>query len=264
VQVTVAGGLGEADRGGPAFNLIPKTGGNSFSGTYFGNIAGKWSQGDNIDDTIGRSSRPGRDHPQLGHQRSPSVDRSRRIACGSTAPRAPSARTPTSPAASPTATPATELPAGSTSPTQSIKERSATSRRIGGVPRDRTADATQQGQRLLSTIRRSAKAARTPRTRRSAACAATIGSRSAASATGRRSHPLARQLREASSSSPTPRRCSSKLLLEAAFSQFFSNWGGQTPAGALDKAPFIPVVEQSVSTISGVRWRTTRTTASPV
>ena len=32
-----------------------------------------------------------------------------------------------------------------------------------------------------------------------------------------------------------------KLLLEAAFSQFFSNWGGQTPAGALDATPFIPV-----------------------
>ena len=52
VQVTVAGGLGEADRGGPAFNLIPKTGGNKFSGTYFGNLAGEWSQGNNVDDTL--------------------------------------------------------------------------------------------------------------------------------------------------------------------------------------------------------------------
>src|ERR1041384_8247644 len=52
VQVTVAGGLGEADRGGPAFNLVPKTGGNSYAGTVFGNIAGKWSQGDNVDDTL--------------------------------------------------------------------------------------------------------------------------------------------------------------------------------------------------------------------
>ena len=33
VQVTVAGGLGEVDRGGPAFNMIPKTGGNTFSGS---------------------------------------------------------------------------------------------------------------------------------------------------------------------------------------------------------------------------------------
>jgi hypothetical protein len=38
-----------------------------------------------------------------------------------------------------------------------------------------------------------------------------------------------------------------KLLLEAAASQFFSNWGGQTPAGALDVAPFIPVQERSIA-----------------
>ena len=52
IQVTVSGGLGEADRGGPAFNLIPKTGGNTFSGTGFLSTAGKWSQGDNFDDTL--------------------------------------------------------------------------------------------------------------------------------------------------------------------------------------------------------------------
>jgi outer membrane receptor protein involved in Fe transport len=45
IQVTVSGGLGETDRGGPAFNLIPKTGGNTFSGTAFLSTAGKWSQG---------------------------------------------------------------------------------------------------------------------------------------------------------------------------------------------------------------------------
>ena len=52
VQVTVAGGLGETDRGGPAFNIIPKTGGNNFSGTVFVSTAGKWSQGDNLDDEL--------------------------------------------------------------------------------------------------------------------------------------------------------------------------------------------------------------------
>jgi hypothetical protein len=52
VQVTIAGGLAETDRGGPAFNLIPKTGGNTFSGTAFMSLAGKWSQGDNIDDRL--------------------------------------------------------------------------------------------------------------------------------------------------------------------------------------------------------------------
>jgi hypothetical protein len=52
IQVTISGGLGEVDRGGPAFNLIPKTGGNSFSGTGFLSIAGKWSQGNNLDDEL--------------------------------------------------------------------------------------------------------------------------------------------------------------------------------------------------------------------
>jgi hypothetical protein len=52
VQVTIAGGLAEVDRGGPAFNMIPKTGGNTFSGFYFGSIAGKWAQSSNIDDEL--------------------------------------------------------------------------------------------------------------------------------------------------------------------------------------------------------------------
>jgi hypothetical protein len=52
VQVTVAGGMGEADRGGPAFNIVPKTGGNTFSGSAFGSTAGKWSQGSNLDDRL--------------------------------------------------------------------------------------------------------------------------------------------------------------------------------------------------------------------
>jgi len=52
IQVTIAGGLGETDRGGPAFNLIPKTGGNKFSGTGFLSAAGRWSQGNNLDDQL--------------------------------------------------------------------------------------------------------------------------------------------------------------------------------------------------------------------
>ncbi len=38
-----------------------------------------------------------------------------------------------------------------------------------------------------------------------------------------------------------------KLLLEAAFSQFLSNWNPTAPAGALDQEPFIPVQEQSLA-----------------
>src|SRR5215467_8341990 len=52
IQVTIAGGLGETDRGGPQFNLIPKTGGNTFNGTGFISLAGRWSQGNNLDDTL--------------------------------------------------------------------------------------------------------------------------------------------------------------------------------------------------------------------
>jgi carboxypeptidase family protein len=52
VQVTIAGGLAEVDRGGPAFNMIPKTGGNTFGGSYFGSLSGSWAQGTNIDDEL--------------------------------------------------------------------------------------------------------------------------------------------------------------------------------------------------------------------
>ena len=52
IQVTVSGGLGEVDRGGPQFNMIPRTGGNSFSGTFFLSTAGSWSQGSNLDDEL--------------------------------------------------------------------------------------------------------------------------------------------------------------------------------------------------------------------
>jgi carboxypeptidase family protein len=52
IQMTISGGLGEVDRGGPSFNMIPKTGGNKFSGTGFLSTAGKWSQGNNLNDTL--------------------------------------------------------------------------------------------------------------------------------------------------------------------------------------------------------------------
>jgi hypothetical protein len=38
-----------------------------------------------------------------------------------------------------------------------------------------------------------------------------------------------------------------KLLIEAAFSQFYSNWSPTAPAGALDYEPFIPVQERSLA-----------------
>src|SRR5687768_6854308 len=49
IAITVGGGLGESDIGGPLMNIIPRSGGNIFSGSAFFNNAGKWSGGDNLD-----------------------------------------------------------------------------------------------------------------------------------------------------------------------------------------------------------------------
>jgi hypothetical protein len=98
VQLTVAGGLGEADRGGPQFNIIPKTGGNSFSGTYFGSLAGKWSQGNNVDDQLRSFGIP--EPTTIIRNGTPawqSVARSRAIGSGSTASPGRAASTTTLP-----------------------------------------------------------------------------------------------------------------------------------------------------------------------
>jgi hypothetical protein len=52
VGVVVGGGLGESDIGGPVMNLIPRSGGNTFSGSAFLNLAGDWSRGNNLTDEI--------------------------------------------------------------------------------------------------------------------------------------------------------------------------------------------------------------------
>jgi hypothetical protein len=52
IQVTVSGGLGEADTGGPSMNIIPREGGNRFQGRVFLSEAGEWSQGDNLTDEL--------------------------------------------------------------------------------------------------------------------------------------------------------------------------------------------------------------------
>jgi len=48
VGVTVGGGIGESDIGGPSMNIIPKSGGNAFKGSAFINSAGTWSSGNNL------------------------------------------------------------------------------------------------------------------------------------------------------------------------------------------------------------------------
>ncbi|MEP7306287.1 MAG: TonB-dependent receptor [Acidobacteriota bacterium] len=62
VAITVGGGLGESEIGGPVMNLVPKSGGNIFAGTGFVNGAGNWSRGNNLTDdlrAIGLTQTPG-------------------------------------------------------------------------------------------------------------------------------------------------------------------------------------------------------------
>jgi len=62
VAITVGGGLGESDIGGPVMNLVPKSGGNTFAGTAFFNEAGSWSRGTNLTGdlrAIGLTQTPG-------------------------------------------------------------------------------------------------------------------------------------------------------------------------------------------------------------
>jgi hypothetical protein len=51
-SVQVSGGLGESETGGPVMNLVPRSGGNGFSGQAFLNTAGRWSSSSNVDDFL--------------------------------------------------------------------------------------------------------------------------------------------------------------------------------------------------------------------
>jgi len=62
IAVTVGAGLGDNDIGGPVMNLVPRSGGNKFSGMGFFNEAGNWSRGNNLTDdlrAIGLTQTPG-------------------------------------------------------------------------------------------------------------------------------------------------------------------------------------------------------------
>jgi hypothetical protein len=51
-SVTVSGGMGESDTGGPVMNIVPRSGGNSFRGQGFYSNAGDWSRGNNLNDEL--------------------------------------------------------------------------------------------------------------------------------------------------------------------------------------------------------------------
>ena len=52
VSIDITGGLGEAEAGGPVINVVPKTGGNTFSGSMFLDGANGSLQGSNFDDEL--------------------------------------------------------------------------------------------------------------------------------------------------------------------------------------------------------------------
>jgi len=52
VAIDITGGLGESEVGGPVINVVPKTGGNLFSGTIFAAGANNSMQGSNFDDEL--------------------------------------------------------------------------------------------------------------------------------------------------------------------------------------------------------------------
>ncbi len=246
VQLTVAGGLGEADRGGPQFNLVPKTGGNTFSGTYFGNIAGEWSQSNNV----------GADLKAIGIPDATKIIKAwdTSISLGGPIVRDKLWFYATSRLFgnyTDVAGRFGNLNAGD--PTKwlyvvdpSIRQRSATSRKIVG---GRVTSQLTQRQKVSAFYDFQAVCEGSAYSKDGKFCRSrgddwiAVGGFGTWSpeATHSRDHP--EHIMQFSYSAPV----TNQLLIDAAFSQFYSNWGGQTPAGALDQEPFVPVQERSIA-----------------
>jgi hypothetical protein len=52
ISTTTSGGLGEAEVGGPSFSIVPKTGGNTFKGSFYGSIVTNGMVGNNYTDEL--------------------------------------------------------------------------------------------------------------------------------------------------------------------------------------------------------------------
>jgi hypothetical protein len=246
LQVTVTGGLGEVDRGGPQFNIIPKSGGNTFSGTYFGSYAGDWAQGNNLDDEL-------RD---FGITEVPAIIKNwdTSFALGGPILRDRlwfygSLRTFGA---------HTDLAglygnAVAGDPTRwdyvrddNLKSRSAEDKKIGAIRL--TGQLSERNK--VSFYHDYQKVCQGGSfVQDGDQCRGRGDDWVAVGAFGTWSPESAHvwddreKITQVTWSSPVTNR----LLLEAGFSQFLSNWGGQTPAGALDQEPFIPVVEQNTA-----------------
>ncbi len=246
VQLTVAGGLGEADRGGPQFNIVPKTGGNTFTGTYFGSLAGEWSQGNNVDDELRSYGIPAPTTIIKNWDTSFSLggpimrDRVWFYAVARTFGEYTDI-----------AGRFGNLNAGD--PTkwnyvvdQSIKSRSAGSRKIGGT---RVTGQLSERNKVSAYYDYQFNCSSSSYVEDADACRVRGDDWIGVYGFGTWSPEASQKadgpdhIMQFSYTAPM----TSKLLLEAAFSQFFSNWSPTSPAGALNYAPFIPVQERSLA-----------------
>jgi hypothetical protein len=249
VQVTVTGGLGETDRGGPQFNIVPKTGGNSFSGTYFGSYAGDWAQGDNLDDEL----------RAFGINEVPAIIKNwdTSFALGGPIVRDRLwfyGNVRTFGAHTDLAGLYGNAVAGDPSrwdyvEDRGLKSRSAEDKKIGGIRL--TAQLTDRNKigfyhDYQKVCQGGAFAAGGDQCRDRGDDWVAVGAFGTWSPEAAHVWDDREKITQASWTSPV----TSRLLLEAGFSRFVSNWGGQTPAGALDFDPFIPVTEQN--TLAGV------------
>jgi hypothetical protein len=246
IQITISGGLGETERGGPQFNMVPREGGNSFSGSFFFSNAGKWSQGDNLDDELrafGINEVPAiiknwdtnfamggpivRDRLWFfGNVRSFGSHNDLAGLYGNVV------------AGDPTRWDYVLDP--------NLKSRSANDKKIAGIRL--TGQASERNKLSFyydyqknCTGSSYAKGGEQCRDRGDDWIA--VGGFGALSPESGNVWDDREKIMQATWSSPMTNR----LLLEAGFSQFVSNWGGQTPAGALDTDPFIPVTELSAA-----------------
>ena len=246
VQLTVAGGLGEADRGGPQFNIVPKSGGNAFSGSFFSNLAGSWAQSNNVDDELRSFGIPSPTTIIRNWDTSFSMGgpiKKDKVWFYGTAR--------TFGEYTDIAGRFGNLNAGD--PTkwayvadQSITSRTSNSRKI--VAGRVTAQLSQRNKVSASFDKQmvcagSSYAVDADQCRvRGDDWVAVYGfgtwSPESTMSQDGRDH-----IMQFSYTAPV----TNKLLLEAAASQFLSNWNPTTPSGALDQEPFIPVQEQSIA-----------------
>jgi hypothetical protein len=246
VQLTVAGGLGEADRGGPQFNIVPKSGGNAFSGTFFSNLAGSWAQSNNVDDRLRLINIPSptkiiRNWDTSFAMGGP-IKRDRVWFYGT-------ARTFGE--YTDIAGRFGNLNAGDPTKWAYVADRSITSRTSNSrkIVAGRVTAQLSQRNKVSASFDKQMVCAGSSYAVDAEQCRVrgddwvavygfgTWSPESTMSQDGRD------HIMQFSYTAPL----TNKLLLEAAASQFLSNWNPTTPSGALDQEPFIPVQEQSIA-----------------